>query len=409
MHLPLPSPVRRTVAMTVWGVAWATLLSAVVATRQAPAPPAGGTAATPAATALQAPDAFETRIRPLLAANCYACHGEAAMGGLRLDTREGFFKGSDTGAIVEPRQARVEQPASRCCSTPPAIRRCRRAAPSCRRPTSTCWSSGCVLGASWPAPTTTATATPVASHAKVITAEQRAFWAFAPLADRHAAGGARRGLAAHRHRPLRAGPPRSRRAAPVADADKRTLLRRVTLDLTGLPPTPDEIDAFLADASPGAFETRSSIGCSPRRATARPGAACGSTSPATARTTTAASIPMGRGYNPYPNAHLYRDWVIRAFNDDLPYDQFVTAQLAADLLPSARARAAPAGARLPRPRPVVLRQRRRRDHARRRTSRPRRRGEPRPARPHRRAARAATITSTTRFRPRTTTRWAACS
>ena len=42
--------------------------------------------------------------------------------------------------------------------------------------------------------------------------------------------------------------------------------------------------------------------------------------------------PMGRGFNPYPNAHLYRDWVIRAFNDDLPYDQFVTAQLAADLL-----------------------------------------------------------------------------
>ncbi len=44
---------------------------------------------------------------------------------------------------------------------------------------------------------------------------------------------------------------------------------------------------------------------------------------------------MGRGFNPYPNAHLYRDWVIRAFNDDLPYDQFVTAQLAADLLPPA--------------------------------------------------------------------------
>jgi hypothetical protein len=42
--------------------------------------------------------------------------------------------------------------------------------------------------------------------------------------------------------------------------------------------------------------------------------------------------PMGRGFNPYPNAHLYRDWVIRAFNEDLPYDQFVTAQLAADLL-----------------------------------------------------------------------------
>jgi hypothetical protein len=102
MHLPLASAVRRTVAMTVSCVAWATLLPAVVATRQAPAPRAAGAVATPAAAALQAPDAFETRIRPLLAANCYACHGEAAMGGLRLDTREGFFKGSDAGAIVEP-------------------------------------------------------------------------------------------------------------------------------------------------------------------------------------------------------------------------------------------------------------------------------------------------------------------
>ena len=171
--------------------------------------------------------------------------------------------------------------------------------------------------------------------------------------------------------------------SPVAAADKLTLLRRATLDLTGLPPTPEEVDAFLADASPDAFaKVVDRLLASPRY-----GEAWGRMWLDVARygeDDYRSLDPMGRGFNPYPNAHLYRDWVIRAFNDDLPYDQFVTAQLAADLLDGPRSRAASAGARLPRPRPVVLRQRRRRDHARRRAPRSRRRGQPRLSRPHRR-------------------------
>ena len=128
-----------------------------------------------------------------------------------------------------------------------------------------------------------------------------------------------------------------------------TLIRRATLDLTGLPPTPEEIEAFEKDASPDAFaKVVDRLLASPRYG--ERGDACGSTSRATAKTTTASLDPMGRGYNPYPNAYLYRDWVIKAFNDDLPYDQFVKAQLAADLLDeTARVRHA-AGARVPRPR-----------------------------------------------------------
>ena len=81
-----------------------------------------------------------------------------------------------------------------------------------------------------------------------------------------------------------------------------------------------------------------------------------------ARTIRAASIPMGRGYAPYPNAYLYRDWVIKAFNDDLPYDQFVKAQIAGDLLDEqTRARTLPALGLLGLG-PVVLRQRRGGDH-----------------------------------------------
>ena len=108
----------------------------------------------------------------------------------------------------------------------------------------------------------------------------------------------------------------------------------MTIGLTGLPPTPEETDAFVADNSPEAFETVvDRLLASPRY-----GETWGRMWLDVARygeDDYRSLDPMGRGFNPYPNAHLYRDWVIRAFNDDLPYDQFVTAQLAADLLPPA--------------------------------------------------------------------------
>ena len=168
--------------------------------------------------------------------------------------------------------------------------------------------------------------------------------------------------------------------APVGPANKLTLLRRASFDLTGLPPTPEDVDAFLADKSPDAFEkVIDRLLASPRygEAWARLWLDVARYGEDDYRSLD----PMGRGLNPYPNAHLYRDWVIRAFNDDLPYDQFVTAQLAADLLDGTGASAPSAGARLPGPRPLVLRQRRGRNHARRRASRSRGRGQPRHARP----------------------------
>ena len=160
--------------------------------------------------------------------------------------------------------------------------------------------------------------------------------------------------------------------APVAAADKLTLLRRATLDLVGLPPTPEEVEAVQKDESPDAFaKVVDRLLASPQY-----GETWGRMWLDVARygeDDYRILDPMGRGYNPYPNAYLYRDWVIKAFNDDLPYDQFVRAQLAGDLLgDEGRARRA-AGAGLPRPRPVVLRQRRGRNHARRRAPRSRRR------------------------------------
>ena len=107
---------------------------------------------------------------------------------------------------------------------------------------------------------------------------------------------------------------------------KHELLRRVTYDLTGLPPTPAEVEAFLADSRPTPTR-RSSTGCSPRRATASSGAGTGSTWCAIAETNSF------KRDGPKPNAWRYRDYVIRAFNNDKPYDRFLREQLAGDELP----------------------------------------------------------------------------
>src|SRR5262249_40590175 len=116
--------------------------------------------------------------------------------------------------------------------------------------------------------------------------------------------------------------------APSPPADRRTWLRRATFDLTGLPPTAEELAAFEADSSPEAF-TR---GVDRLLASRHYGERWGR------HWLDVARYADTKGYvffeeSEYPWAWTYRDYVIRAFNEDLPYDQFVRQQLAADLLP----------------------------------------------------------------------------
>jgi hypothetical protein len=281
---------------------------------------------------------FETRIRPLLAANCQACHGESAMAGLRVDSREALLRGGETGPAIVPgdpgKSALIK--AVQHAEGFPRMPRGRAKLPAQDIEALEQWIRD---GAVWPN-ATTSVAAPV--RERTITAEQRAYWAFRPLVTEQ--------------------PPSVRRSdwprtdidrfilarleqdglTPVAPADKLTLLRRGTLDLIGLPPTPAEIDAFLKDESPDAFEkVVDRLLASPQY-----GETWGRQWLDVARYAEddyRSLDPLGRGFNPYKNAHLYRDWVIRAFNDDLPYDQFVTAQLAADLLDApARLRHLPA-------------------------------------------------------------------
>jgi hypothetical protein len=315
--------------LTAGGLMWALAVGGThLAARQTAGVSATGSQA--AAEAIKAPDAFETRIRPLLVANCYACHAEAAMGGLRLDSREALMKGSDTGVVVEPGKPesstliKVLQHATGYPAMP-------KGRAQLARPDIDLLVEWVRAGAAWPTATPTAGPAPAASHEKAITAERRAFWAFQPL--KTVAPPEVRNTAWPRTDIDRFVLARLEREglAPVGPADKRTLLRRVTLDLTGLPPTPEEVDAFMADASPDAIDTVvDRLLASPRY-----GEAWGRWWLDVARygeDDYRSLDPMGRGYNPYPNAYLYRDWVINALNDDLPYDRFVTAQLAADQL-----------------------------------------------------------------------------
>src|SRR5262249_41184396 len=103
------------------------------------------------------------------------------------------------------------------------------------------------------------------------------------------------------------------------------LLRRATFDLTGLPPAPADIDAFLADEQPGAFaKAVDRLLASPRY-----GERWGRHWMDVVRY---AGTPGGNAHHPPPEIHRYRDWIINAFTADMPYNQFVEEQLAGDLL-----------------------------------------------------------------------------
>ena len=187
-------------------------------------------------------------------------------------------------------------------------------------------------GAPWP---TDAAAKP-AKAAFHITPEQRAYWAFQPIAKpappavkdsawpRNAID--RFILAKLEEKSLR----------PGKSADKRTLIRRATYDLTGLPPTPEEVGAFVADESSEAFrKVVDRLLSSPRYGErwGRHWLDVARYADGDGRDQRPVYLGYGMAKDGYANTFRYRDWVIDAFNRDLPYDQFVKAQIAADLMP----------------------------------------------------------------------------
>jgi hypothetical protein len=266
---------------------------------------------------------FEGKVRPLLESHCYNCHGpNKQKAGLRLDSRGAMMRGGESGPILEPGNPK----SSRLIEVirydgdvqmPP-----RRKLDEAEISILTRWAQS---GAEWPESAAEAPA-PAPAATRVITAEERAFWSFRPIQDPPPpavadASWPRSSL----DRFILAGL-EAKGLRPVAPADKRTLIRRATFDLTGLPPTPEEVDAFLHDESPDAFErVVDRLLASPHYGErwARHWLDVARYGEDQAHTFEARL---------YPNGYRYRDWVIRAFNADMPYDQFVTAQIAGDLL-----------------------------------------------------------------------------
>ncbi|MBK8177400.1 MAG: DUF1553 domain-containing protein [Planctomycetes bacterium] len=306
------------------------LAGAGVAAREVPAAgaPAGQSPApaTPGADDAALAAHFEARVRPILAARCDECHGETGDGGLRLDSREGLEAGGDSGpaVIVGDPDGSLLMQAVRHTHKSLQMPKRRGKLPNEELEILARWIAD---GAYWPK-----SQAPQAAGARTMdVASQLDFWSLQPL-TRPALPGVRDGqwpkgdidrfvLARLEHEGL----------APVGPADKPTLLRRASFDLTGLPPSPEEVAAFVADDGPDAFaKVVDRLLASPRY-----GEAWGRWWLDVARygeDDCRSLDPMGRGLNPYPFAYLYRDWVVQALNDDLPYDQFTEQQLAADLV-----------------------------------------------------------------------------
>ena len=267
---------------------------------------------------------FESKVRPLLANHCYACHTGAASGGLRLDSREALLKGGKSGPAVVPGKPEESLLIAATAYTQDRI----KMPPSEKMEDTeiadlTSWVR---TGAVWPE--TSANAPAAAAAGYQITPQQRAFWAFQPI--RNPAPPKVR-LPRWQANPIDAfvfAKLDEKKLTPAAPASKQTLIRRATLDLTGLPPTPQEVDAFVADKSATAYaKLVDRLLASPRY-----GERWGRHWLDVVRYSDTAGDASDY---PIPQAVLYRDYVINSFNHDKPYDQFLREQLAGDLLPAA--------------------------------------------------------------------------
>ena len=282
---------------------------------------AAGTAR--AATDPAGVDFFEKRIRPVLIDKCYSCHSEESgkrKGGLLLDSRDGLLQGGDHGPILTPGDPKAS----------PVLAALRWADKDLRMPPKDQLPADVVADfAEWirrGAPDPREGPAPVVRRAPDV-ATGRSFWSFQPPKAP--------AIPTVRHTDW----PRSdvdrfilatlesRGITPVGDADPRTLLRRVSFDLTGLPPEPDLVEKYAANPSPEAFaHIVDDLLASPRF-----GERWGRHWLDVARY--AESTGKERN-NAFPEAWRFRDWVIDAVNADLPYDEFIRRQIAGDLLPA---------------------------------------------------------------------------
>jgi len=300
-------------ALVVWHGAWHREL------RAAEPEPSGSASGDPAAV-----EFFEKQVRPILVARCSECHGaEKPKGSLRLDSRAAILAGGDTGPAVVPGKPDESLLIDAIrygdlYKMPPDSQ-----LPAAELRTLEQWVE---RGVPWGAEAADETA-PAGKPFDL--AARAGHWSFQPLSaaappEVASSGWIRTPVDRFVLAKLEAASLR-----PAQAADRRTLLRRVTYDLTGLPPTAAELEAFVNDTSPGAYErVVNRLLASPQY---------GERWARHWLDLVRFAETLGHEFDfEVANAYRYRDYVIRALNADLPFNQFVVEHIAGDLLPQPR-------------------------------------------------------------------------
>ncbi|MGP8200016.1 MAG: PSD1 and planctomycete cytochrome C domain-containing protein [Limisphaerales bacterium] len=274
---------------------------------------------------------FENKIRPIIVKNCYTCHSSQApklKGGLSLEYRDTILKGGENGPAIVPgnpdeslliKAVRYEDPD---LQMPPRGKKLSDE----QIADLTAWVK---MGA----PDTRVLAKGAAAGGGVWSKERRDHWAFKPIKKQPIPEVGDTNWVATPVDAFILARLEKEGMKPSPPADKRTLIRRVTYDLTGLPPTPGEVQAFLDDNSPGAFaKVVDRLLASPQY-----GERWGRYWLDTARyADTKGDIKAQQDVPLFPYAWTYRDYVVRSFNEDKPYNRFVIEQIAADKLPAGK-------------------------------------------------------------------------
>ncbi|MGV3721025.1 MAG: DUF1549 domain-containing protein, partial [Actinomycetota bacterium] len=312
---------------------------------------------------------FEKKVRPILVERCYNCHSNAfkGAGGLRLDTGLGFFTGGNTGPLIVPGHPEQSLLIARLKSAEPARRMPQESKlplPAEQIEILEAWIKD---GAAWPDETEKAPQAP--AHLQQRYTELKRWWAWQPLKSPAFPVVARKAWSPAPIDRFLLAKLEANKLAPVADADPTTLVRRVYFDLTGLPPKPAEVKAFVAEDLASRKDAKAQRGeeKSPGKIAAK---AAPSRRPEGTRPGPRPLTPAGGAYEklvdrllasprfgerwgrhwldlarygessgpsrnmPYPHAWRYRDYVIDAYNRDVPFNRFVQEQLAGDLLPA---------------------------------------------------------------------------
>ncbi|MFN7934960.1 MAG: PSD1 and planctomycete cytochrome C domain-containing protein [Bryobacteraceae bacterium] len=262
---------------------------------------------------------FETKVRPVLAKNCFSCHTQTKLGGLEMASRDTLLKGGKSGAAIN-----LDRPEESLL-----VKAIRQGDAKLKMPPTGKLADAEILdiiswigrGAVWPA-----------SNVKTgpgyqITKEHRAWWAFQPVRKPPVPDVKDKSWPRNDTDRFLLAAMETKGVRPVKPATKRDWIRRVTLDLTGLPPAPADVEAFLRDNS---SEAKAKV---VDRLLASPqyGERWGRHWLDVARYSD--DLLNSTQDEPYDNAFRYRDWVIQAFQQDMPVNTFIKAQIAGDQLP----------------------------------------------------------------------------